>query len=148
VAAVEAGVAAMMKQTNSAGKRLGLKPRYLLAPPDLLFTAKAICESERRSGTDTNDANGLRGLLEPVVAPQLTDPTDWYLVCDPRESETIEVGFVEGREEPELLMQDGTAGGSGAEVTFTQDVIRFKVRWGFGAGWIDYRGAYWGQVAG
>ena len=75
---------------------------------------------------------------------QFTDVTDWYLICDPALVESVEIGFVGGREEPELLMQDAPSQGS----VFTNDQISFKVRWEFGGGWVDYRGAFWSQVAG
>jgi phage major head subunit gpT-like protein len=42
--AVGAAVTTTMKQTNSAGKRINLKPRYLLVPADLYFAAQAICQ--------------------------------------------------------------------------------------------------------
>jgi hypothetical protein len=31
---------------------------------------------------------------------------------------------------------------------FTNDQMSFKVRWEFGGAWLDYRGAFWGNVAG
>ena len=92
--------------------------------------------------------NVLRGTLEPVAVAQLSDGSDWYLVCDRETMESIEIGFVGGREEPELFMQDGGLGGVTAGQVFTNDQLLFKVRWSFGGGWIDNRGAYWSQVPG
>src|SRR5688500_16127746 len=91
-AALQAAITAMMKQTDTAGKRLNLKPRYLLVPADLYFTAVTIVNSTLTPGTANNDANVLKGAVEPIPVAQLTDPTDWYLICDPQDIESIEIG--------------------------------------------------------
>jgi hypothetical protein len=142
--ALQAAMTAMLKQTNSAGKRLNIRPRYLLVPPDLLFAALTIVNSTLIPGSANNDVNVLKGAVEPISVAQFTDATDWYLVTDPAQLETIEVGFVGGRETPELLMQDAPLLGQ----VFTNDQMSFKVRWEFGGGWVDYRGAHWAEVTG
>ncbi len=142
-ASLQAAITQMMKQTNSAGKRLGLKPRYLLLPPDLYWTAVTILNSTLLPGSQNNDANPLQGMLEPIVVPQFSDAKDYYLMADPAQSECLEVGFINGQETPELLVQDNPTAGS----VFTNDAISYKVRWEFGGGWLDYRGAYWAEVA-
>jgi len=142
-ASLQTAITQMMKQTNSAGKRLGLKPRYLLLPPDLYWTAVTILNSTLLPGSQNNDANPLQGMLEPIVAPQFSDAKDYYLMADPAQIECLEVGFINGQETPELLVQDNPTAGS----VFTNDAISYKVRWEFGGGWLDYRGAYWAEVA-
>ena len=143
-AALQAAITTMMKQTDTAGKRLNLKPRYLLVPADLLFTANTLVNSSMIPGSNNNDANVLKGIVEPIPVSQFTDATDYYLICDPADIESIEIGFVNGREDPELLVQDAPLLGQ----VFTNDQMSFKVRWEFGGGWLDYRGAFWSQVAG
>ena len=143
-AALQAAITTMMKQTDSAGKRLNLKPKYLLVPADLLFTAVTLVNSTLAPGTANNDKNVLEGVVEPIPVAQFTDATDYYLICDPEEIESIEIGFVGGKEEPELLEQNGPLLGQ----VFTNDQISYKVRWEFGGAWLDYRGAFWSQVAG
>ena len=141
--ALQSAITKMMKQTNSAGKRLGVKPRYLLLPPDLYWTAVTILNSTLLPGSQNNDANPLQGMLEPIVVPQFSDAKDYYLMADPAQIECLEVGFINGQETPELLVQDNPTAGS----VFTNDAISYKVRWEFGGGWLDYRGAYWAEVA-
>ncbi len=142
--ALQSAMTLMMKQTNTAGKRLNLRPAYLLVPPDLLFTSMTLVSSTLVPGSMNNDANVLKGAVEPLSVAQFTDVTDWYVIADPRQIETLEIGFVGGRETPDLLMQDAPLEGQ----VFTNDQISFKVRWEFGGGWLDYRGAVWSQVAG
>jgi len=97
-----------------------------------------LINSTLKPGTGNNDRNVLEGALEVVVVPQFTDTNDWYLQTDPRELEGIEIGFLNGVEEPELLVQDQPNVGT----VFTNDAIAYKVRWIFGGGWVDFRGAY------
>lgn len=143
-AALQAAIATVMKQTSTAAKRLHLRPRFILVPADLLFPALTLVSSTLVPGSANNDANVLKGAVEVIPVAQFTDPTDWYLVCHPSHVESIEVGFVGGRETPELLIQDRPLNGQ----VFTNDQMSFKIRWEFGGAWIDYRGAYWSQVAG
>lgn len=142
--ALQAAITLLMKQTNSAGKRLNLRPAHLLVPPDLLFTAMTLVSSTLVPGSMNNDANVLKGVVAPISVAQFTDVTDWYVLGDPNQVEMIEVGFVGGRETPDLLMQDAPLEGQ----VFTNDQMSFKVRWEFGGGWLDYRGAVWSQVTG
>jgi hypothetical protein len=142
-AGLQAALIIMLKQTNSGGKRLGIRPRFLLVPPDLLFTALTIVNSTLVPGSNNNDANVLKGVVEVISVPQFTDTNNWYLLTDPAQVETIEIGFVGGQETPELLLQDGPTDGA----VFTNDAITYKIRWEFGGGWVDYRGAYGALVA-
>ena len=137
-ASLQAAITAMMKFQNSAGKVLGTSPRYLLIPPDLLWTARVMLNSALLPGGANNDINVVQGIVEPVVVPQFTDTNNWYLMADPAVIEGIELGFLNGREEPELLVQDNPTDGS----VFTNDAIAFKVRHIYGGGWLDYRAAY------
>ena len=140
---LQAGIVAMWKQTNSASKRLGLHPRFLLVPPDLLLSAITLTSSHLKPGTANNDINVLEGLVEPLSVPNWTDANNWYLMADPNQIECLELGFLNGREEPELLVQDNPTAGS----VFTNDAITFKVRHIYGGNWLDYRGVYGAVVA-
>ncbi|MDA8217178.1 MAG: Mu-like prophage major head subunit gpT family protein [Dehalococcoidales bacterium] len=138
-----AAIVVVTKMTNSASKRIGARPGYLLVPPDLAFTAATLLNSTLLPGSPNNDVNALQGIVKPIVVPNWTDVNNWYLHPDPREIEAMEVGFLNGRQEPELLVQDSPTSGS----VFTNDAISWKVRWIFGAGWLDYRGCYGSIVA-
>ena len=107
------------------------------------ITAKIVVGSPLTPGGSDNDVNPLHNQLEVIAVPQFTDTNNWYLLTDPAVLPTIELGFVGGQETPELLLQDAPTDGQ----VFTNDRISFKVRWEFGGGWLDYRGAYIGEVA-
>jgi hypothetical protein len=142
-ASLQAALITLRKMGNSAGKRLSLTGRYLLVPPDLEFVARTIVGSVLLPGGASNDINPIRDAVEVIPVPQWTDPNNWYLIAPPSQIEMIELGFLNGREEPELLLQDGPTVGA----VFTNDAISWKVRHIFGGGWLDYRGAFGSVVA-
>jgi len=140
-AAMQTGVTKMRRQTNLAGKPIGLKPRYLIAPPELEWQGMVVTKSAGAPGANYNDINPMLGYAEVIVAPQLSSPTGWYLAADPRVIDTIEVGFVGGQINPVLFIQDQPLFGS----NFTNDVITYKVRHEYGGAVVDYRGFYQGN---
>lgn len=137
-ASLQAALTAMMKYGDAAGKRLGIRGRFLLVPPDLAFTAAVLLNSTLLPGSNNNDVNVLRGVLEPIVVPNWSSTSNWYVMADPAQIEGMEIGFLNGREEPELLVQSNPTDGA----VFTNDAMAFKVRWVFGGAWLDYRAAY------
>ncbi len=139
-AALQTGVTAMREQTNYAGKRLGLRPRYLVVPAELEFTSMVVTKSAGVPGSNNNDINPMLGYVTPIVSPQLTSTTQWFLVADPREIDTIEIGFVGGQVNPVLFIQDSPLIG----LNFSQDAISYKVRHEYGSCVTDYRGLYRG----
>ena len=138
--AMQAGVTAMREQTNYAGKRLGLRPRFLIVPPELEWSAMVVTKSAGVPGSNNNDINPMLGYVTPIVSPQLTSTTQWFLVGDPREIDTIEIGFVGGQINPMLFVQDSPLYG----LNFTQDTISYKLRHEYGGCVTDYRGMYRG----
>ncbi len=138
--AMQTGVTAMREQTNYAGKRIGLRPRYLVVPPELEWTAMVATRSAGVPGSNNNDINPMLGYVTPIVSPQLSSATQWFLVADPREVDTIEIGFVGGQVNPALFMQDAPLLG----LNFSQDSVSFKVRHEYGGACVDFRGLYRG----
>lgn len=139
-AAMQSGVTAMREQTNYAGKRLGLRPRFLVVPPELEWTSMVVTKSAGVPGSNNNDINPMLGYVVPIVSPQLSSTTQWFLVGDPREIDTIEIGFVGGQVNPALFIQDLPLFG----LNFTQDAVTYKVRHEYGGAVVDYRGFYRG----
>jgi phage major head subunit gpT-like protein len=135
---LEAGMLAIAKMTDTASHRLGLRGKWLLIPPDLEYTAYTLLYSQLKPGTADNDVNALSGRCQHIVVPGFTDANNWYLLADPSQAELIEVGYLNDQRTPELMVQDDPTAGS----VFTNDYITYKIRWIFGAGWLDYRGAY------
>jgi hypothetical protein len=72
-----------MRDTNAVddrGQKVMIRPRDLIVPPGLEFTAKNILNSALVPGSGNNDINVVQGMLNPVVWRFLTDDTDaWYV---------------------------------------------------------------------
>lgn len=132
----------MLKQTDmSNSKRLGITPRYLIVPVDLehdVFTVlNSIVLPSGAGVAAPSDANYTRTYgLEVVSVPYWTDANNWFLSASPMDVPTIEIGFLNGREEPELFVQDEPTNGS----MFSNDKITYKVRHIYGGAVLDYRG--------
>lgn len=129
---------AMLKQAEKdSAKRLGLVLRHLMIPPDLEETAVNLF---RR--TTENDPKFIIDPAAPTihVITHLTDATDWFACAGVDQVDQIEVGFLDGREEPELFVADIPTGGS----LFTADKIDYKLRHVYGGAVVDFRGFYGG----
>jgi hypothetical protein len=137
----------IMKMVNDASKRLSLMPKYLLVPIDLEETAWSLVSTsldpESANNTLNILADGGAGMRRPIVVPNWTDVNNWYIMADPAQIVCLEMGFLFGRQEPELLSQQDPSSG----LVWTNDVLSWKVRWDFGGDWIDYRGAAASVVA-
>ena len=126
------------------------QPKFIIVPNELadqaeVFTSSriGIMEPDATAAMPA-DANAtvpnlgwIRNLV-PIVYDVLTDDDAWFLVADPGNIPTVEVGFLNGRQEPELFTQDQPTVGS----VFTADKITYKVRhiWGFTV--LDWRAFY------
>ena len=153
VGGVSASVTAMRSQTGFGGNDvLGAsnKPALLLVPNELEMLAQRIANPsdaylhQATADTDaSDDPASYRGKLKVIVVDDWTDATDWFLVADPSRIETIEISFFNGRQAPELFVQDQATVGS----VFTADKISYKIRHIYGGDVIDFRGFYRQVVA-
>ncbi|MCX8053185.1 MAG: Mu-like prophage major head subunit gpT family protein, partial [Armatimonadetes bacterium] len=82
--ALQAAITAMMKFKDDRGKLLGVVPDILVVPPDLQWTAMELLEStywpEEEVSNTKLASNVLRGKLDLIVSPYLTDPNDWFVL--------------------------------------------------------------------
>lgn len=129
---------AMMKQKEAGSNEvLSIPPAYLLVPPELEETAYNLFVR------NTNNDPQYVQTVKPEIIPiwYATDADNWYLAADPADITGIEIGFLDGNEEPELFVQDNPTSGS----VFTNDQITYKIRHIYGGAVIDYR-AFQGSV--
>lgn len=83
---LEAAIVSMAAWQDDRGILVNAKPRKLLIPPQLEFTAERILESEKRPGTMDNDVNAIRSTGRVPggwqVNNYLVDPNAWFLTTD------------------------------------------------------------------
>lgn len=112
---------AMVKQTRAgSAKRLGISPASVLVPFELQEAAYNLFV--RNQNLDKTYVQSINPEVIPVA--YWTDANDWCTVCDQNVLPTIEVGFLDGKEEPELFVQDMPNVGS----LFSNDQITWKIR--------------------
>jgi hypothetical protein len=121
---------------------LSIRPKLIVVPNELEDTAfrlttSPVAVSPNQNATEPNINQG----LEAIVIDEFTDSDDWFLVANPALIPTIEVGFLNGRQDPEIIIADDPTEGS----AFTADVIPVKVRHVWGLAVLDYRGFYRAQ---
>ncbi|HOG47374.1 MAG TPA: Mu-like prophage major head subunit gpT family protein [Anaerolineae bacterium] len=134
----DATVQAMYTQTEAgSGKRLGVRPKWLLVPIELEKTALTILTSAGEPGTGNNDANVRAGTFGVITVPEFTDTNDWAAAADPADLPGICLGYRFGRA-PELFVADDPVTGS----MFTNDEMRLKVRFLYTIGVAEPKALY------
>jgi len=132
---------AIMSQTEAgSGDRLGIPPRNLWVPANL---EEAAFELFKQRGT--NQDQSFIQTQAPRIIPvwYWTDANDWAASVDPLDVPTVEIGFLDGNQEPEIFVQDNPSLGS----LFNNDAITYKIRHIYGGGVMDFRGLYKAVVA-
>ncbi len=120
---------------------LSLVPKFLVVPPELEELAWQICTSAvaMPSGAPVGAATDIPNIhqgMTPIVIDYFSDANDWFLIADPNMVPTIEVGFYQGRQEPELFTQSDPSVGS----MFNNDTLTYKIRHIYNGAVLDHRG--------
>lgn len=135
-ASLDADSSVMAAQTDPSGNEiLNLTPTVLLVPRTLRGQANVINASEFDPDTVANKGqmkvNVARGFFNTIVGTARLTGTRRYMFADPGQNPVFEVAFLEGQESPVLETQNG----------WRTDGAEMKVRFDYGVGAVDYRGA-------
>jgi hypothetical protein len=130
-----------MKRRAAFGETepLGLLPKTLLVPDAL---EQAGFDLFRR-GTEQDKTFVSSMNLEVAAVWCWENPTGWGLAGDPMDGPMIELGFLDGNEEPEMFVQDAPNSGS----LFHNDAITYKIRHVWAFAWLDWRNVDFSQPA-
>lgn len=116
---------------DSQGKKIKLKPRRLVVPPQLMMQAQVVTKSVLRSATANNDLNPVKsmGLLqeEPSVVSRMTSTTNWFVKNDVRRG-------------VQLMMRRKLQ--KSMEGDFDTDSMKYKATERYIPGWTDWRDMY------
>lgn len=136
----------MSKQSayGDAKDLLDLDIKYLLVPADLWEMAWQLATSAVAVVNGVADAGipNINQSIVPIRVPYWETPTTWVAVADPKMVPTIEVGFYQGRQEPELFNQVDPLVGS----VFSADKITYKIRHIYSGTVLDHRGFFRGTA--
>lgn len=112
---LQAGIAAMRVQTDEAGtQKVAPWPKYVFVPPGKEGVAKRLTMSNNvfaqglastSASTLGGDLNDLKSYgLQVIVIPELTS-THWIIGSDPAIFPVVEMGFLNGKTEPTIMIQ-------------------------------------------
>ncbi len=108
---------------------LSVQPKYLVVGPELETTAEK--QLAAIYAATTGDVNPFTNRLELLVEPRIEDDS-WFVFADPANYPVLEHAYLSGAPGPQMASENG----------FEIMGVRFRVSLDFGAGVIDYRGAY------
>lgn len=152
---LQTAIAAMQQQTILGGFQ-AVMAKWLIVPPQLQFTARQILNSSIvvAAGGDSTastklqtvgNENPLNGALGMVIEPFLSSTTAYYVIADPADTHVVELGFLLGKQSPDLLVERpvmmNLAGGDD-EYEFEYDVMRYKVRYDYAGNTALWWGGY------
>jgi hypothetical protein len=128
---LEAAVIQIAAWTDERGLLIAGKPRKLIVPPALQFTATRLLETSLRVGTADNDINALKnnGSIPEgyTVNNYLTDTNAWFLCTD------VPNGLKHFIRSPLENKMDGD---------FDTGNVRYKARERYSFGWSDPLGMF------
>lgn len=125
---------AMAKQVGLEGRKISVRPRFLIVPDGDRFV-EAQREVAAVTPRNTGDVNVYAGSMEVVAEARLipaSGAAPWFAVADPNRIDTVEFGYLAG--------QQGVY--TETDVGFEVDGLSIKARHDFAAGAIDSRGVY------
>jgi len=130
---IEAAVIQIAAWTDERGLLIAAKPKKLIIPPQLMFVAKRLLDTELRVATSNNDINAIKqmGAIPEgyTVNHFLTDPNAWFLTTD------VPNGLKHFVRTPLAQSMDGD---------FDTGNVRYKARERYSFGWSDPLGI-WGS---
>jgi phage major head subunit gpT-like protein len=142
---VSAARAAMRKQLayGDSNNILSIVPRTLIVPTSLeeiafQLTTSAVAVPGTPAGP--SDTPNLHKGLNYIVLDHITDSSSgaWYMVADTSQCPTLEMGFYQGKDSPELFTQADNSVGS----MFDADKLTYKIRHIYSGAVLDFRGFY------
>ena len=139
--ALQTAITTMMKYKDDRGKFLGVVPDLLVVPPDLQWTAMELLESTywpEASANEKNANNVLKGKLDLLVSPYLTDTSDWFVFCT---KGVIKPVILQSRMPIEFAALEADS-----ESGFMRDQYIYGVRARYNAGYGLWQMAYGSQV--
>ena len=132
---------------KDSGEPLGLlddpsiKPT-LFYPVGLMATGESIVNDDfyytGAADLTTKTRNALKGKINGKMCSLFTDANDWYLLLPANVVDIIEMGYMDGRREPEFFLADSPQ----SETVFVADKIRYKFRHRYAGHSVDYRAGY------
>lgn len=142
---IQAGIAKIMAQTGRNGEQIYLMPSTLIVQPSMMLEALSLVNSTELMATVTGatTAGGLQGgrsnplpkfINNVIVSPHINADTTQYFVTCGRANPIVQIAFVGGRQEPEIMFAPENTGSG-----WRNDTMEAKVRHSYGGDVVDHR---------
>jgi hypothetical protein len=144
--ALAARTALANQKEPGSGEKLHLRPVTVMFPSDLFGIVKNVNDFNPQA-VSVDQGNSMFGYFRPeglVEQPLFADATDWYMFADPNDCEIVELAFLNGQQEPQMLVANTPNSGQ----TFLSGKIQYRISHDYEAAVTDYRGAFKSVVAG
>ncbi|GGE18747.1 hypothetical protein GCM10011360_04380 [Primorskyibacter flagellatus] len=113
---------------------INVTPKYLLVGPESETAAEKLLASIYAATTD--DVNAMAGKLTLMVEPRIEDES-WFLFADPARLAALQYGYLSSSQGVQIQR---------AEAWSTLG-LKFRAWLDFGAGWLDWRAAFFNDGA-
>jgi len=142
-ALITAEVALLTQTEKDSGEPLGLPLEWIMVPPALAATARQINQTNTAGSNAFFQRFGANN-ERIYVNEKLTDTNDWYYGTRQANAPFLEIGFLDGIEQPQIFLANQPTIGT----QFTMDELQYKVKMVFNGAIIDFRGVGKNVVAG
>lgn len=129
-ASLSAAILAFRKMKAMGGHRIAVAPKYLFVGPELEITAQKVVAAVSATTTADVTPESIKALI-PIVEPNL-DGKSWRIFADPAAAPVFEHAYLSGHEGVQIRTEED----------FDRLGTQFRAVLHFGAGAVDYRGAY------
>lgn len=146
-ALINAEIALMKQQEKDSGNRLGFRIQWIMVPVELAAQAWQLNNSQAfNTGPQVNTANPFYQRFGPagpngetpkgiIVNELLTAPHNWYYGVWPANVPFLEIGYLDGLEQPQIFLANLPTQGA----QFANDQIQYKTKFVFGGAVTDFR---------
>lgn len=132
---ITAEVSLLTQTEKNSGEPLGLSLDWLMVPPALAATARQINQTNTAGSNAFFQRFGVNN-ERIYVNEKLADLNDWYYGTNQNNAPFIEMGFLDGIENPQIFLANQPTIGT----QFTMDELQYKVKMAFAGAIIDFRG--------
>jgi hypothetical protein len=136
-ALVTAQTSLRLQQEKNSGEPLGFSLDWLMVPAALEATAIGINQTNTAGSNQFFHKFGDNN--ERIIVNELLDGTDnqsWYYGTQQNNAPFMEIGFLDGIENPQIFLANQPTIGT----QFTQDELQYKVKFPFSGAITDFRG--------
>lgn len=132
---ITAEIALLTQTEKDSGEPLGLPLDWVMVPPQLKATAIQINQTNTAGSNAFFQRFGANN-ERIIVNEKLTDINDWYYGTRQENAPFLEIGFLDGIEQPQIFLANQPTVGT----QFTADELQYKVKMVFAGAIIDFRG--------